>query len=162
MTSTRTLLAIAGGIAALLLLAVVVVVLAGNRQAQEFPPGTPEAAMQAYLRAWDDDDLPAAYAYFSADVRDRASLEEYQAVARSYGEPSFDGPRRAVYIDGVDGSGDRVTLLLTVEERYGDAFGGGSNRYERPVRMVREDGEWKIDEPLIYVEPAPFGDEFGL
>ena len=54
MTSGRSVLVIAAGILGIVVLGAVVVLLAEGREPQSYEPGTPEAAMQAYLAAWDE------------------------------------------------------------------------------------------------------------
>ena len=157
MSPTRTLAVIAGGIVALVVISVAVVLLAGDRRAQEFPPGSPEAAVQAYLRAWEDEDAAVTWEYFSAQLHEEYSFEEYErAVSEYYLYGAPPGTSRTVFIDGVEGSGDRVTVELTVEEFYGDGLGTSSYRSPRSVRMVREDGAWKLRDLLIWLDPAPF------
>jgi hypothetical protein len=67
-----------------------------------------------------------------------------------------DGSRRILF-DRTDIDGDRGRVHLTVEEYFGGGpFGGGETyRSPREIRMVREDGSWRIDEPLAGVEPVP-------
>ncbi len=161
MGSDRSLLAIAGAIGAIVLAAIVLVVVAGDRPAASFPPGSPQAAMQDYLAAWEAEDYLAAYAFFSAEAQDRVPLEEFRRAAvdqRQYAYPA-EG-RRRVFIDRVSEEGDRADVHLTVEEFSGDG-GLGNNVYRstRIIRMVREDGSWKFDEPLIGLEPGYFPEE---
>jgi hypothetical protein len=163
MSSNRTLLSIGAGILALVVVGAVVVLLAEARQPDPFEPGTPQAAMQDYLAAWDDGDYETAYGFFSEEVQAEASLDEYESQVRSYGDPYGGGSgSRAAFIDEVEGDGQRVVLHLTVEEYFGDGpADGGSYRSQRQVRMVREADGWKIDEPLIWLEPTEIG-EFRL
>jgi hypothetical protein len=109
--------------------------------------------MQAYLAAWEDRDLATAYGYFSDDIRAQVTLDEYENAARGFGEVSPGD--EAVYIDAADGTGDRITLHLTVEHYYGDGPGSESYRSTTTVRMVRQADGWKIDEQLVGVEAAP-------
>lgn len=157
MTANRSLLVIAAGILGLTALAVLIVVLAGSGGRQTFEPGSPQAAMQDYLDAWEDEDYERAYGHLSAGARDDVSLAEYRGAATNY-YGGGDGPRRAVYIDRVSGDGDRVRVELTVEEYHGGGGlgGGGAHRSPREVTMVHEDGAWRIDEPLIWLDPGPF------
>lgn len=160
MSNTRTLAFIAGGIVALVLVSVAVVLLAGARQRQEFAAGTPEAAVQAYLDAWEEEDAEAAWAFFSTAVQERYTFENYERAVSDYHLYQYPdgGPNRSVYIDGVDGSGDQVTVQLTVEEYYGDGLNTSSYRSPRGVRMVREGGAWKLADPLIWLDPGEFGE----
>ena len=151
MTSGRSVLVIAAGILGIVVLGAVVVLLAGGREPQAYEPGTPEAAMQSYLTAWDDDDPGAAYDYFSNSIKATVSRQEYIAQSDAFGEV---GSNRATFIDRVEGDETQVTVFLTVEEYYGDGL-GESYSSQRSVRMVREDG-WKIDELLVGLEPGAF------
>ncbi len=157
MSSNRSLLYVAAGIFALVVLAVAVVLLAGDRKPQEFPPDSPEAALQDYFGAWDGRDIPAAYGYLSERVRSTTSLKEYQLAAdefASYQMPP-NGPDRRVFIDEVTGSGDHVVVQLTVEELYGDGLNTNVQRSRRSVPMVRDPDGWRIDEPLVWLDPMP-------
>ena len=158
-TSDRSLLFIALGIVLIVALTVVVVVLAGDREAAEFPADSPEGAVQRYLAAFDEDDYETAYSFFSEEVRGEVDLDEYERMVRSYGAYGDQTSRRVLF-DQVSGEGDRVRVHLTVEEFYGGGGLGGGDTYRSPreVLMVREDGAWHIDEPLVWLDPAPFGE----
>jgi hypothetical protein len=151
MTSTRGVLVIAGGILGVVLLGIVVVLLAEGRQPPAYEPGTPEAAMQGYLAAWENNDPGAAYDFFSNSIKATVSREDYVVQSGAFGEV---GQNRATFIDRVEGDDSQVTVFLTVEEYYGDGL-GESYSSQRTVRMVHEDG-WKIDELLVGLEPGPF------
>ena len=163
MSTNRSLLFIGGGILALVVLAVAIVLLAEARGPSSFEAGSPEEAMQRYLAAWEERDYEAAYGFFSEEIRADATLDQYESQARSYGEGNIGNGETATYIDDAVGEGDEVTLHLTVEQFYGDGgLGGGGNsfRTQRAIRMVREADGWKIDEPLIGIEPAASFGEF--
>jgi hypothetical protein len=151
MTSGRSVLVIAAGILGIVVLGVVVVLLAEGREPQTYEPGTPEAAMQAYLAAWDNDDPSAAYDYLSNSIKASVSREDYIRQSDTFGNA---GVNRATFIDRVEGDESQVTVLLTVEEYYGEGL-AESYSSQRSVRMVHEDG-WKIDEALVGLEPATF------
>ena len=151
MTSGRSVLVIAAGILGIVVLGAVVVLLAEGREPQAYEPGTPEAAMQAYLAAWDNDDPSAAYDVLSNSIKATVWREDYIAQSGAFGEVDSN---RATFIDRVEGDETQVTVFLTVEEYYGDGL-GESYSSQRTVRMVHEDG-WKIDEPLVGLEPAAF------
>jgi len=161
MSSNRSLLIIAAAILALVVLAVAVVLLAGDRKPQQFAADSPEAALQAYLAAWDDRDIEAAYGYLSTRIKGTTSFQEYRRAAEdfaTYGMPP-NGPDRHVFIDDVTGGGDHVVVQLTVEERYGDGM-TDVQRSTRSVQMVkdavsREVNRWRIDEPLVWLDPMP-------
>jgi hypothetical protein len=157
MKRNRSVIYIGAGVLAVAVLGAAVVLLAEGREPVKFDPGTPQAAMQAYMAAWQDDDYEAAYGFFSDEVRADTSLEEYESQSRGFGD-SYGGSERAVYIDRAEGDEHHVTLYLTIEEYYGGGgIGGESYRSQREVRMVQQSDGWKIDEPLIGLEQFQFG-----
>ncbi len=151
---TRPLLFIGAGILALVIVSVAVVLLAGRGASTQFPADSPEGAFQRYLAAHEDRDYEAAYEYFSEHVGEQMSMEEYRQNAQMYsGGPGFGDTTQRVLFQDTEGDGDRVQLNLVVEYFYGDGMGGGSDRYPLQVTMIREDGEWRLDDPLIGIEP---------
>lgn len=154
MTSTRGITYIAAGILGLVIVAAVIVLLAGARTPTVFPAGSPQAALQAYLAAWEQRDVEAAYGFFSTEVKANTSQEEYRRAVDGFGDVSPGD--EAVFIDAAEGTGDRTTLHLTIEHYYGGGPGSEVFRDTRTARMVREADGWKIDEPLIGVDPIPF------
>ena len=152
-SGNRSLIYVALGVVVLTIATIAVVLLAGDREAAEFADDSPEAALQRYLAAYADGDLAEAHAYFSADVRQRMDLEAYQRAVDSWGV-GF-GSDRSVLFDSTSGSGDRVELHLIVEEFSGNGLSGETYRSPRDVRLVREGGEWKIDQALVSLDPAP-------
>jgi hypothetical protein len=158
MDSGRSLLGIAVAIGAIALAAVVAVGVGSSRPPISYPEGSPEAAIQAYLRAWGDADDSAAYASFSTAVQGHISFVEYQQFARDRRGPFVDpnGPAVSVYIDTVRLDGDRATATLTVEETWsGGVFNTNVFRSRRSIGMIRESGAWKIDIGLVWLDPAP-------
>jgi len=148
----RGLVAIGVGIGVVAILAVVAVGMSAARDPDQFPADSPQAALQAYLQAFEDEDYVAAYAFFSADVQRQMSLEEFEQAVRNYG--MYAGDSRRVLYDGTRGTGDHVTLQLTVEVLSG---GLATDRYSYPteVPMVRENEVWRIDQALVHLDPAP-------
>lgn len=159
MSSNRSLFLIGGGIAGLSIVAVLVVMLAGDRESAEFADDTPEAALQGYLAAFDEGDLEAAHAYFSDEVRDQMDLAAFQRAVNAERGFSNEGTRRALF-DGRSGEGDSVRLEMTVEQFSGQGLGASSYRYQAEVPMVREGGAWRIDAPILWIDPAPIEPHF--
>ncbi|MEK6719988.1 MAG: hypothetical protein AABZ33_04870 [Chloroflexota bacterium] len=163
MANQRTLASIVAGIVAILGLTVLIVVLADQRAPVDYPPDSPEAAVQGYLQAWDANDPAAAYAWFSADAQKQLAFADYRPVfaeVQRYTEGP-DAARRSVFIAGTRGSGDRVTVNLTVEEVYGTGLSLNTYRSSRSVAVVREGTSWKLVEPLVWLDPAPLNKEPG-
>lgn len=156
MSSNRSLLAIVAGILTLVAVTVVVVLVAGEPKPQEFPPDSAEAAVQGYLGAWNDRDIPTAYAFLSERVRASTSLGDYQRAADdflAYQMPP-NGPDRRVSIGDVSDDAGHVVVPVTVEELYGDGLNQTVSRSTRFVPMVRDSDGWRIDESLIWLDPT--------
>lgn len=162
--SDRTLLYVAAGIVALVAIAAVAVLMLGNREPASLPADSPEGTVQRHLAAFEDGDFEAAHAFFSSEIREEMDVDAYEQLTRDYGMFPTDISRRVLF-DRTDTDGDRARVHLTVEEYYGGGgpFGGGETyRSPREIRLVREDGEWRIDDPIVGTEPAPFPlDPFG-
>ena len=154
-TPDRSLIAIGGGIAVLVVMAVIAVVLLGSREAPTFSADTPEGVVQRHLAAVEAQEYETAWGYFSSAVQSDLSADEYRRATRDYGY--YGGESRRVLFDRSEVDGERARVWLTVEEYYGGGpFGGGDTyRSTREVVLVREDGEWRIDDPLIGLEPMP-------
>jgi hypothetical protein len=143
----RGLLAIVVGIVVLLAGTVAAVLVAGNRPPRDYPGGSPEAALQTYLRAWEARDLEAAWSSFSVAARTGVTLEEYRSQVQDYGmwaQPPG-GPSRRVYVDRSTVTGDRAELELTVEETWVQGLSVVRNRTGQALTMIREDGQWRFD-----------------
>lgn len=151
----RGLFLVGAAIAALLVATVAIVLVAGGRDAPDLQPGTPEAAVQEYLAAFENGDLEAAYAHFSAELRSEWSLEDYEDAVDAYGGMTWEGPSRRVLFDRTEVDGDVARVHLVVEEFYGDGLSGDSFRSPRVVRLARDAGAWAIDEMVVGLEPAP-------
>ena len=152
----RTLLLVGMALLALVAVAAAAVFLLGGRGAEAFPPDSPEGVLQQQLAAFEDGDFETAHGYFSSEVRSQMDLDAYEQMTRDYGFAGPDGSRRILF-ERTEIDGDRARVHLTVEEYFGAGpFGGGETyRSPREIRMVREDGSWRIDETLVGVEPVP-------
>jgi hypothetical protein len=160
MSNGRSVGVIAASVLAIVGVAVVIVLVAGRREPKAFEPGTPEAALQAYLVAWDAGDLEAAYASLSSAAQRQITFEDYERAARQWRSQQATGVDRLVLFDRSAGNAERMTVYLIVEETYGDQFGGGPYRSERQVDLVREDGAWRTAEPLVWLDPADYYSTF--
>ena len=154
MGSDRSLVAIAAGVIATVVAAVVIVVVLGDSPRGSFAADSPEATVQGYFTAWEDEDLEAAYAYFSSDIKRRVPFDEYRAIAGDSG--GFQGglPQRRVTIDKVEIEEARAEVYLGIEYTVdgGFPFLGAGYRDSRTIHLVREDGGWKVNDALVGLE----------
>lgn len=158
-SSNRSLLLIAGAVVALAVVTILVVLLVGRDRTATYGADTPEGTVQRYLAAFESGDLEAAHGFFSARVTTGMDLDAYRRNVDMYGE-GYGNPRASsrVLFERTTGGADAVTVELTVEEFSGDGLNGSTYRSSREVRLVRESGAWRIDEPLVWLDPAPIPD----
>jgi hypothetical protein len=159
MSGARGLAAIAVGVVLLVTASVAVVILAGNRPPAVYPAGSPEAALQAYLEAWERRDLDEAWASFSTAARSGTTQGAYRSQAEDYrqwAEPPT-GPSRRVFIDRATLNGDRASLELTIEETWILGLSVSRSQYGQTLAMVQEDGAWRFDRLLVGLQADAFG-----
>jgi hypothetical protein len=144
----RTILAIGGGILALVGAAVIIVLVFGSPDPEEFPPDSPEGTVQRYLRAVHDGDADTARAMLSERAEREMPAESFE---RGYYCPSSTSTGRRVRIARVDRGEQRSTVYLSIQRTSGSGLSFNRSTYEQSVRLVREDGVWKIDDPWFCV-----------
>lgn len=134
--------AVAAGL--LLAVAVTAIVLTGTRKDLAYEPGSPESAVQAYAQAWEAGDVDTAWDLLTPQAQARVQEFEFRS-AMSWDE---DVPTR-IWVEERRDLEDRVELSLAVERSWDGLF--GSDREVRPMRvtLIRVDGAWRIDTPLV-------------
>lgn len=151
----RSIAIIAGVVVVFVVAAVAVVLLVGPTEEASFPAGSPEATFQSYYQAFQSRDFATAYGFFSERLRRQVSADQYASLASTYGpyEPSEADMR--IRVERIDISGERATLSLVIDRYYDSGLTIERSSYTRQIGLVREGGDWKIDELLIGVDPAP-------
>ena len=148
--STRWLIAVAAIIGVAVVASVLFAAFAGGEE--EFPEGSPEAAVQSYLRAIADRDATAAVAFLSTDLTERCGEIPREAVVQR-GDNRF----RATLTETTTGD-DTTRVEVEITEIYGDdPFGGSEYGSQQVFVLVQEDGEWRFDEvpwPLYCPNPV--------
>ena len=132
-----------------------VLVLAVPSGSTTYDPGSPEAAFQRFHRAFEVGDLEGAHALFSSGIKEQLTLPEYRRVDAEHGWQR-DEDRRVVLLR-TDVTGDRASLHLRIDQFNGRGLGAARNSHERTIRLVRENGAWLIDEPIVGVEYVSYG-----
>jgi hypothetical protein len=132
-----------------------VLVLAVPKEPATYAPGSPEAAFQTFYQAFEAGDVDGAHALFSAEIKRQLTLTEYRRFETEQGWQR-DEDRRLILLS-TDVTGDRANLHLRIDSFYPGGLGASRNSQERTIRLVREDGVWLIDEPIIGVESVAYG-----
>ena len=130
------------------------IVLALLSKETEFAPGTPERAVQDLLRAVEDDDIEAAYAMLSEELRQKCELRNYSDGGYRYYDDDRNMRatlRETKVIDGV------TFVEVRITEFYGGGpFDSGESSYNHRYALQQEGGEWKFAE---YPWPYDYCDE---
>lgn len=155
MSSNRLIFVIGGAVVAFAIASVLVVLTVGDRTSDPYPEDTPEGALQRYLERFERGDLAGAHAWFSERVTNDMDLAAYQRMVDQFGSVLADDRSRRVLVDERVGTGDTVSLRVIVEELEDAGLGSSTFRYEREIRMLRQPDGWRIDEPLVGLEPGP-------
>ena len=131
-----------GGGAALGLLIVASVVAALLQSEAEFAPGSPEAAVQAYLRALDGDDFQAAYETLSPELQSRCSIKDMFGGIESSRWRTRD---RRMTLEDTRTLDDTTFVSVRIAGfRGGDLFGPSEYSFEENFALRQFDGRWRF------------------
>lgn len=139
---------LAAAVAVLVLLAVVAGVLSATRSSTELPAGSPEAAVQDYLTAVEQDDVDAAATHLDPDGGCTADdLENYGG-----------GSTARVVLRDTEVAGDEAEVRVDIVTGGGGLFGGGDGFRDQQQFDLRRDGDrWVITGepwPMFFCEGA--------
>ena len=143
--SSRWLAGAAVIVALLVVVSVIMAVLNRESEPEPLPEGSPGRAVQDYILAVQREDPQAAYALLSNDARERCD------PAAIY-DGHFSLPRDSFSIRLVDTEESDDEATVTIEVTQVDApgeiplFGGSVSDYDTTYRLVREQGEWRLQD----------------
>lgn len=148
--STRWLVVLGALVAALLVGSTLVALLAGDDQT--FDEGTPERAVQQYLRTASAGDASAALALLTPEAQQRCpDLRNF--ISR-------DNLELRATLERSELRDATAVVRVRLSERYGDSpFGGGESSQTAIFELTQVDGAWRISEPgwPFYCRvPGPF------
>ena len=136
----RTWLIVGGAVLAVLLAASVIVALA--RGESEFDPGSPELAVQKYLKALVESDFETAESLWSPELREDCSFEDFLLNSKR-GLGLLSGAR--ITLDDVQTVGETTIVSIRVVRTTGGGIFGPSERVSSYDYTVRKfDGDWRI------------------
>jgi hypothetical protein len=147
----RFLLAIVAGALLLVVVGVVVVVPFGRpRPAPPADPSSPAGVVQQYVEAVRAGDLERARGYLTREARAQVEARDRSSPYR----PSVDDNARIV-VDTVSTTDTTAEVKVAISRFYArsNPFSSSTSHYDVPVRLIREDGAWRISQP---VDPYPF------
>lgn len=149
---------IGGGVALVALLAAAIGVALTERETT-LTAGTPEAAVQGFLKAVEDEDYVTAHGMLSADLRSKCPVEQFAGQGRFGGVQSLRDTR--ITLEDTKLFNDTATVTVQVTTFYSsEPFGTSESSYSQPfILKMDADGQWRFTEypyPLYgcpYVEP---------
>jgi hypothetical protein len=147
----RFLLAIMAGTIVLVVAAIVVVFLFGRaRTAPPADPNSPAGVAQMYIEAVRDGDMARARTYLTREARAQAEARDRQDTYR----PSRDDNVRIV-VETTSTTEPTAEVKVTISRFYArsDPFSSNSSHRDVTLKLVREDGAWRISQPI---EPYTF------
>jgi hypothetical protein len=140
-------MAIVGGTVVLVLLSIAVVAVFGrSRATPPADPSSPAGVAQAYVEAVRNGELERSRGYLTRD----AVAQTQQNRPTSYAVSSDDNVR--IVIDTVSVTDTAAEVRVTVTRFYprSGPFSSSSTHRDIRIRMIREDGVWKITQPLDF------------
>lgn len=149
----RFLLAIVGGVILLILVSVVLVLT--TRSPRPAPPADPASVVgvvQGYVEATRAGDGEKARSFLSRDARAQAEARNRQNP-NTY-SPAFDDNVRII-VEATTQTDTTAEAKVTISRFYGrsDPFSSGVSHRTVTVKLIREDGQWRITQPT---EPYQF------
>ena len=150
----RFLLGIVAGAVLLAALGIVAVIVVGRTPApRAADPASPVGVVQRYVEAIRNGDVDAAYGELSRSAQAGLSLDAARRRFQRQGT-SASGEQR-ILIEPVTVDDDRAEVKVTVSRfsARADPFSSSTSHQDATVRLVREDGAWRINQP---VGPYPF------
>lgn len=142
------------GLVITLVIAAVAAVLLVSPKASHFVPGSPEDTVQRYLQTYQAGDFATAYGFFSSQAQAQLPADQYVMYARAGAVNPLDSTSRIV-VDRVQGDAQTVRVYLTIENESGSAFRYDRWSYQAVIPLVRQTGEWKINQLMLGTSPAP-------
>ncbi len=121
----------------------VVAVAVGLTQSEKaLDEGTPERAVQLYLKALQADDFKGAYALLSSEVKGYCLLETF-ARAGDRGKSQLDRSRVTLK-DTKDLDGSVMVTAEMSEISSGGLFGTEEHSFTQSFTLRQEEGEWRL------------------
>ena len=141
----RFVLIAGGSVLAVVVLAVALIVALGGPEKANYDPATPEGVVQRYLEAIRRGNADAARELLSERARQQIDTDGGWALYR----PGPIGDNRLVTVERTEVAGDRATVWLRVEDSSGSGLSLERYSWTMTIPLVREDGDWLIDDPYV-------------
>ena len=125
----------------LVVASIVVAILEGE---ESFAEGTPEAAVQSFLRAVEADDFELAYGLLLEELREDCTVEEFAAGNINVGERMKDS---RVTLEGTTTVKDTVFVSVLVSRfRTNEPFGTSESSFKQRFSLRQDADQWRFTE----------------
>ena len=149
----RFLLGIIAGSVLLIILGIVAVFVAGRTPpTPATDPNSPVGVVQAYVEALRAGDADRAYSYLSRQAQASVPRDRYLERFPRFAPPT-DASRLLIEPVSIGSSTAEVKVTVSRFSAGGAPFSANTSHQEVTVRLVMEDGAWRIMQPS---EPFPF------
>ena len=147
-TSSRWLAGAAVIVVLLVAFSVVAAVLNRDREPDLLPEGSPGRVVQDYILAVQRGEPAAAYELLSREVRERCGPGDISVGTRYSGRAEGSFSVRLVDTELEDDDAAVRIEIAEVEAPRGiPLFGGSAHFFDTTYRLVREQGEWRLNHP---------------
>jgi hypothetical protein len=144
----RFLLAIVAGTIVLVVVAILAVFLFGRwRTAPPADPDSPAGVVQSYVEAVRSGEIERSRTLLTREARTQAEARDRQNAYPS-STPRTDNLRIVVQTVSTTDTHAEVKVTLSRFYARSDPFSSGTSRYDLTVRLIREDGAWRITQPI--------------
>ena len=144
-----------GGAVFLVALVVASVVVALREREASLDEGTPEATVQQFLRAVEDEDYQLVHSLFAEDLIEDCTVEELFS-GNTPVESRLKNDR--ITLERTSTVNETVFVTVRVSQVRGSGpFGASESSFEQRFALRQEDGEWRFsDYPWPFFRCGPF------
>ena len=137
---------------AILVASIVVALLESN---EPLPTGTPEATVQLFLEAVEDDNIELAYTVLSTDLMVECAVDEFFGTAGWPGD-RLRGDR--ITLEDVTTVSDTTFVTVRMTNLHGTGpFGTSESSFDQRFSLRQEEGQWRFTEyPWPFSRCGPF------
>ena len=139
-----------GGAGFLVLLLVVAVVVALVEKEKSFDEGTPEATVQRFLGAVEDEEFQLAHGFLSQELSEDCTFDQFFSRTGGPGGGLLRYERISLKQTKIQGERAFVTVRIT-NFRGSGPFGTSESSHEQTFVLLRQDDSW-----LFSLYPWPF------
>ena len=133
-----------GGAVLLGVLLIASIAVALLEREESLPEGTPEAAVQDFLRVVQEDNFELAYSFLSEELKEDCSIQDFAGGITSVKDRLEDNRITLENTRTVEGSAF-VTVRMTRFHGSG-VFGSSESSFEQRFILRQEEGHWRFTE----------------